>query len=334
MGGNALKNTYTRRYAKNEYYSLSDLMRAKVLSLENLDECCVIEAYKEKDSFGDMDILYTTYDDVPLSVEVIKKMFDPKEIVRNSNVISFDQEEFQIDIIHSPKVEFDYARNYFSFNDCGNLIGRIAKKFGLKHGHNGLRLPLRDGDQEFAEIVLTLDYREALDYLCFDHGKYKEGFNSLEEIFNWVAKNRFYNPEFYKLENLNHTAKIRDRKRSTYNEFLKFGEALQKSDPTKVYWTPSSDRMAYLENVFDYFPKAIDEYKSALRDLAFKRYIKTKFNGEIVSEVSGFVDKELGQFMQFLKKDFWFTPEVLVHLSDEQIRSKISCMVIEFQSER
>lgn len=33
---------------------------------------------------------------------------------------------------------FNTSLEYLNWNDLGNLIGRIAHKFGLKYGHKGL----------------------------------------------------------------------------------------------------------------------------------------------------------------------------------------------------
>ena len=184
----------------------------------------VIPSYNDKKSFGDMDIIYATYNDVPLEVEVFIELFKPKEIVRNSNVISLEYKEFQIDFIHSPKEEYDYALSYFSYNDISNLIGKLSRRFGLKHGHNGLRLPLRDGDNMIGEITLTLDHNRTLAFLGLDVEQFNKGFDNLDEIFSFVAASPHYNPDDYKLENISSAGRVRDKKRETYQKFLKFGE--------------------------------------------------------------------------------------------------------------
>jgi hypothetical protein len=53
------------------------------------------------------------------------------------------------------------------------------------------------------------------------------------------------------------------------------------------------------------------------------KFCKEKFNGDIVSELTGLTDKDLGKFMSHIKDDFNFRKENIVYLSREQIYSNI-----------
>lgn len=317
MGGNALKNTETRRYESEEYYNLVEEVINKFdIFLYNRVE--VIQSYNNKESFGDMDILYSTYDDNPISKSCFRQLFQPNELVQNTNVISLDYKQFQIDFIHVSKEEFDYALNYFGNNDLGNLIGKIARQFGLKHGHNGLFLPLRDGNNMFAEVILTLDYNKSLEFLGLDVDRYKQGFNELSDIFEFVSKSPYFNPDKYKLENLSNKGRVRDKKRTTYQEFLKYCETL-----TGEYWISNEDKTVYFEHIFFYYPEAYEDYKIQMARLAMVKYSKEKFNGDIVSNLTGLTDKDLGKFMSYIKDDFNFRKENIVYLSPHRIERNI-----------
>ena len=61
----------------------------------------VIYAYLSKESFGDVDIVYSTTDDEPFSVESLQQEFNPSRVVRNGEVTSFDYKELQVDLIHA-----------------------------------------------------------------------------------------------------------------------------------------------------------------------------------------------------------------------------------------
>lgn len=319
MGGNALKNTPTRRYSKEEYEVIYDKVMEGMIKLnKRVGAARDIQAYKTKESFGDMDILYTTWDETPLNVEEVKEVFSPNEIVRNTNVISFNCEELQVDLIHSKLYDYKYAHNYFAWNDLGNLIGRLAHQFGLKHGHKGLMFPIREADQVFAEITISMDHNKVLRFLDLDVDVYNAGFDTLEDIFKFVSKSKYFNPEFYKLENLNHVARIRDRKRSTYNLFLEYCETLE-----NTFWKPEKDDTKYVEKVFDFFPEALPKYQETMRDVALLRYARTKFNGTIVGELTGLENKQLGMFMQHLRGLFWFDIHTIVHLPQALIEKKI-----------
>lgn len=320
MGGNCIKNAHTRRYDADEYYSLCDDVIRKIsfgdntwLSVE------VIPSYRNKESFGDMDILYSTFTEKPFTKNKIHEMFpESKEIVVNTNVTSFEYEEFQIDLIHVRNDIIDYALNYFSFSDLGNLIGRIAHRFGLKHGHNGLFLPLRDGDNKFAEILLTDDYSTALKFLDLDPNRFKQGFDDLEDMFEYVTSSKWFHPDSYDLAELSHMHRTRDRKRVTYQKFLEYikdwsGEVIPRRP----------NKQDYMEEIFDFFPGAREQFRQVMADLAMKKMAKEKFNGDVVSEITGLVDRELGEFMKTLRNLFWFRPENLIYSTDSQIRERI-----------
>ena len=60
MGGNALKHTPTRRYAKAEYETLRDEVVAQLRADLPQQQVAAIPAYRAKASFGDLDVLFVT----------------------------------------------------------------------------------------------------------------------------------------------------------------------------------------------------------------------------------------------------------------------------------
>ena len=326
MGGNALKNTETRRYSEDEYFAIQPKIFNKLMSIEQVSSCYLIPAYCSKTSFGDMDILYTTYSGLPLNTHDIEPVFSPNETVRNGEVMSFDYCKLQVDIIHSPGESVDYALGYFSYNDLGNLIGRITKQLGLKHGHRGLYLPLRDGNQVFDEILINRDYSKTLEFIGLDHEIFNSGFDNLEDIFRYVSSSPYYSPDYYLLEKLNHVARVRDRKRSTYRDFLEFGK-----NWTGPVFVPETDQTVYLPKIFDYSPESYDRFKKSIEGLATLRLSRSKFNGEIVRNLTGLTGTELGEFMQVLKGKIEFSREFVIYQSEEQIDRQIMVQYKEFK---
>ena len=45
----------------------------------------------------------------------------------------------QVDYIKSNLEDFDFSKNFFAFNDLGNLIGRIAAQASFSFGFDGLK---------------------------------------------------------------------------------------------------------------------------------------------------------------------------------------------------
>lgn len=318
MGGNALKNTYTRRYDRDEYKQLESSVLIRLLSDIRIDKVRLIPAYHNKESFGDMDVLVSYAEKINI-IDIVKEIFNPNEIVKNDTVVSFDYKEFQIDLIRVPAEVSDYAHAYFGYNDLGNLIGKLCHKFGLKHGHTGLYLPLRDGDNMFAEILINSDHRKTLKFLGLDCERFDLGFDDLDSIFNYVSSSKYFNPDFYQLENLNNIARTRDRKRETYNKFLKFCDTY-----TGPKWTTfSHDKSDYLQMIFDAFPEAYPVVQEKVMQLSAKKHMRTKFNGEIVSMLTGLKAKELGMFMKHLKTLWNFSDTILMYLDDAVIQQNI-----------
>src|SRR5690606_38413900 len=94
---------------------------------------------------------------------------------------------FQVDLISIPPESFDFARRYFRFSDLGNLIGRIARSTDTVLKHDGLYFQYRDGDLLYREILLTRDFDAALRYLGFEPDRYHDGFEDLDDVFEYVG---------------------------------------------------------------------------------------------------------------------------------------------------
>ena len=318
MGGNALTEGLTRRHNKSEFFIKSLEVIDRMIRSKGVSRVRLIESYRSKETFGDSDILYSTITDKPYSVEYIREIFpESKEISRNTSVISLEYDELQVDLIHVKMCEFNYALDYFAYNDSGNLCGKIAHQLGLKHGHRGLTLPIRDGDNIVGEVMLTQEHSTALQFLDLNPDAFDCGFDTLEDIFKFVRSSKYFSPESYKLENLNTIGKMRDKKRTTYRSFLEYNEANPVANP----YVKSKDKLVQLEHIFNYFgPDALEEYTRVTQELAAIRYIKTRFNGDIVSKISGYTGKGLGQFMQYLKKnEFLLQPHSIPLLDDAKI---------------
>ncbi len=326
MGGNALKNTTTRRYTADEYFALVDEILLKTNKLHAVSRLEVIPAYNEKTSFGDMDILYSVFDGSALHVQNIVDLFQPNEIVKNGDVISFDYKELQIDLIFTPEEKFDYALSYFSWNDLGNLTGKLAKRFNLSHGHKGLYLPLRDeAGNKYDSILITEDHDRALKFVGLDPEVFNAGFDNLQQIFEFVASSVNYSSEWYKLENVSSIGRIRDKKRTTYQEFLKFGENWTGIPASKV-----EDKSVFLKQIFEHFPEALPAFEAAVHKHTIKRMLKEKFNGDLVSSWTKLKGQELGIFMKVLRKDFFFSPEILLYLTLERIERNVMHYMVKY----
>ena len=308
MGGKAL-SVESARLQRSEYEPVRDAVMEKLWQHLPHKRKTDIKAYASKPDFGDLDIII----EGPFDPIAIANALGASEIVRNGDVTSIgimtNAGLFQVDLIKIESDAYEFARRYFSFNDLGNLIGRVAHKAGFKFGHRGLVYVVRDGAQNshvVAELIVTQDWAQALKFLDYDPQAYERGFETLEDIYKFTVTSKFSNSDIYLLENVNAVARVRDRKRKTYTGFLAWQKNpdVSKSIP-KFDWSDKESRRAeFLEKAFALFPNFKDEHANSIERLRRQKIVGEKFNGNLVSELTGLAGRELGHFIQAIKKRF------------------------------
>ena len=294
MGGNVFPGK-TRRYNRAEYLAIEEYLSDSVFSalFEKFEVCPYLPS---KETFGDMDVVCVPAG--PLDIDRLKDWFETDHVKRNGDCYSLVYEELQIDIIVSNELEYEFHRNYLGVFDRGNFVGKVAHMLGLKFGHDGLFLPVRSSDShKLGDIVLTRDPRVAEDFLDI---KPLVNAQSFQDVFDNVVASKYFNPEVFLLENNNAVARIRDKKRPSYHQFLELCETL----PAREYFPRSADKAQYLPMIFDAFPNAKEEYRVLFAKKEKLDALKLIFNGDLVSEYTGLTGKELGQFMMALKHKY------------------------------
>ncbi len=313
MGGKALKNTQTTRLSRTDFERVSSTVSAVLRERFPGSRVEVIPAYRSKADFGDLDVLVSS-EGVQAAgggealQDLARTAFFATELFKNGNVLSFDfrahaeqtDPGFQVDVITMPEASFEFALRYFSFNDLGNLIGRTAHKQGCSFGHDGLWFYFRDGDYKFRELLLTRDFDLALRFLGYDPARFHQGFEVLPDLFEYVAGSAFFNRDIFLLENRNYQSRVRDRKRKTYTEFLKWCE----DQPGLPAFPYPEDKQKWLPRLFEWFPAFQLDYLQAEKDLVRQREAKERFNGELVANWTGLQDKELGAVMKRVRESF------------------------------
>lgn len=332
MGGNALAEFGARRYSKEEYEQTSK----EVCSLLAKYNPEVIKCYSGKETFGDLDLIVDSLNEE--NYGEICSALNSWVYIRNNEVISILYKELQVDIIPMSKENKNTALQYYSYNDLGNLMGKIFHKFGVKYGHKGLTLPVRDGNRKIGEILLSKDPEEIFRFGGFSFSRYSIGFNTLVDLFEFIISSEYFNSEIYDYENLNSINRIRDRKRQTYHSFLEYLKDTMIKAP-KGFTYPVSirsyfltgikgykfeeDKAKYLSKIFKAFPHAKKEYEDLLANLKQQNAIKAKFNGYLVNEVTGLQGISLGRFMAYLRESWGgFGPELLEQ-TDSTIRGRV-----------
>lgn len=322
MGGKAfLGNHELCRLSTREYEGLI----AKIFDYEDENHRS-IPYYSDKESHGDLDLLinssyYRFY-------EMKKKLLTDAGLTvidhkKNGSVDSFlvelsDNRKFQIDMISTPADEMDFARFYFGFNDLGNLMGRLARATGLKFGHNGLFYTQRSKTNDniiLKEHLLSKDRDKVLTHLDLDPDRYREGFKSLEDMFEFVTSSKFYSFDNFDPTQRNRTARTRDAKRPTYTKFLEWAEHVP-SNKKPIRW-----KMLYDYHCAEFphllFDMIIEERKDEIR-----QELASKVNGDIIMGLTGLEGKELGQFIRTFRAKY--DDDWLLKMSQYDIYDKIT----------
>lgn len=323
MGGNAIKDA--QRLDAELYFKVQSDVMNYLLKLFPNSTVLPIAAYKQKESFGDLDLLISS-DNLPETWKKdVLKTFDAEDKedhYDNKSVLSFRYsneelgvERFQVDIIKEKAETLTMAWHYFSYNDLSNLLGRISKKVGFKLAHDGLYYIERDGDDIYFDERFSMDYGVALDLLGIDLATYVN-FETLEDIFKFVASSPYFNPDIYLLHNRNYTSRVRDRKRSTYNAFLKWCEEhnenlthfpYESTDDYGGYGCTNNRIGVAVDEIMERYPKFHERVLEARERHYLDKSFEECFNANFVmnmaeelfaSELKG---KELGQIMSKIK---------------------------------
>lgn len=305
MGGNALK-LVTERKSASEYFRIVDEF---INTFERVFgfRPVLIKSYHTKESFGDIDFLVEG-EKLPHNwTSTVKAAFelDGTTYIKNSNVVTIAYQRMQVDLIVTPAKYMETSAKYFAFNDCSNIIGRILHKLGIKLGHKGISLIIRHkerSDHILKEIELSHRYEDALEILGLDVDAHNHGFDMLEDIFEYVSTSKFFDPEIYAFENRSYTSRVRDKKRATYNGFLKW---IEQHPEKKKYSFPDKNERGgysirepyYTDIVLKKWPWVEQIVNETIAQFEFSLRVKEKYNGHIIGEMTGLSGKELGAFM-------------------------------------
>lgn len=323
MGGNAL-HIETVRLGKEAYEELKTDVLHRLETYVN--DVMVPMSYHNKPDFGDLDVIMN-YDGNMR--ELIIQLFNPTEIYKNDKVYSFDYKDFQVDFIQIPKGEMDIAYHYYSYNDMGNLLGRLSKVFGLKFGSDGLKYVHynEDKSKKLGEVYLTKDFKRILNLLRLSHDRYLEGFDELEDIYEFIVSSPFFCEQYFRLDFGTATSRNSDSRRKVFNGFSNY--VLENSVQSAVYYNSKRDR---LKMVASLFPDAELYQKIEQFDIqeAKRKEVVAKFSGHVVMDwypqLNG---KALGIAIKKFYASFQSTEQMqdwVLQNSDKNIRKRFDSL--------
>ena len=301
MGGKALKNVKTRRYTKEEY----DTAYREISSiLENLCVSFTLNLeYRTKDSFGDMDIfIKNRY----IPKDFIKYFYESKtgyhEVVYNGPVTSFNYGDLQVDFIFVEPIDWDTTINMYAWNDLGNFIGRVAYSMGLKYSNKGLVYKYK-GKYIKQDLIISKDMSLILPFLGFDYYKWLRGFDTQEDIFDYVISSKYFDLGIFEYKNLTSKHRHRNKNRTMYLEFMEYC----KDKGIKAGANSLSPVLVDHFKLREHFPSLHSSISYLDKKEKLKKVIANKFNGTKIKNKYGLEGEELGSCIKRFKdstKDF------------------------------
>jgi len=303
MGGNALKIP-TRRVDTTEY-SIIDMEVSNILYDENI-KCHTTQSFDSKETFGDLDILISNKSFAKSNdmYDFIVKNYKPKDVHRNKSVISFEYKDFQVDFILIDDKHWEASKVYYSYNDLGNLMGRISYKMGFRYGHEGLRVNYNSPHGgKTLKIYVSRDPKEIFNFLGFDYERFNNGFKDLDEIFKYVMYSKYYTPNIFQYESLNHQNKTRNKKRANYRGFLEYIADEKTLKPLDLGF-PDHDFIEEGEKYFNIEIKSkIKTFDENILNNKRNDVTAERLNMEIIQEHFDISGKELGKAITTFRKE-------------------------------
>jgi hypothetical protein len=254
--------------------------------------------YANKPDFGDLDVLVQSrpdWDKLRLEIVADLGITQTKAI---GHVFSTVYRELQTDFFTVPAQYLESTYNFMSFNDLGNFLGRICRRFNLKYGEHGLSYVYRRDDERYKkDLEITQDFARICQFLGLDFPAWQNGFASLETLFEWVMASPYFSVAPY-LQPEGSLEK-RSRERTTVQKFIEYLHAnvQNHSDFTPVFL----ERYEYLPLICQAFPEANLESRIEREQQLESHAVQfaKKFNGQLVMRLRPDLrDRALGEFIQ------------------------------------
>lgn len=317
MGGNLFK---LGRIPKAKYLRIEGELRAYLD--HKLGNCYRIPRYyRSKPDFGDVDVIISdatiqsTWQD--LRMEFVQDL-DIQEYKSAGAVFSTVYQNFQVDFFHREQRYYESTYHYLSFNDIGNILGKIFKRFNLKYGEQGLLYVFRRADGHYQkDLQVSQDFERIFTFLQLDFAHWERGFDTLDEMFHWATASPYFSIQPYQEQDATTAQRVKER--TTMRRFV---EWLDAQGITQRY-NFLEDRDAYLPVINDFFPEAklMEKITQERTRETVVAQLREKYSGKIVMHL--FPDLqgvELGAFMRNFQAQWEDYEVALSELSAAEIQ--------------
>lgn len=343
MGGKAFSELNIVRLNKDENEEISSKLVRFLRQSLGTSDVSVLPYYKDKPSFGDIDIILT-HEDISNFENKIKSDFyeyfqketcSPR-IANNGGVISFayqknNQDYVQVDLMPHPKEQFNKIIQYFAYNDLCILISRFISipVFNARYTPDGCEINVyRDDDSYECLLGIAKTENKLVNYLHFldlDVERFKCGFNSKNELYQFVTDSRFFDFDNFKQAiGVDNISEKERQNRDVYRGFIDY--VIDNKQHKKM--NKMDDPQNYL---FSHFPELKMQYDYFKNE--YKKYIffKSKFNGENIGKILNIdcQDRVLGKVMKsFLKNRVLSENKELIDTVNNMSDNEFNAMIL------
>ncbi len=342
MGGNLFK---LGRLPRAEYLVIEGVVREFLDDLLG-DGYRIPRYYASKPDFGDLDVVVSSAAIDAAGgwsefCDAIARGLGVDKSKSVGHVYSTVVRNFQVDyFIRSPELlEATYC--YLSFNDLGNLIGKMYRRLGLKYGEDGLSYVFRRESQPSyrRDLLVSRDWPRILRFLELDVSAWEAGFDRLEDMFVWVVASPYFSVAPYDLARAqlgqseqnqardakpavrgrSRTTAVRARTRPTMQRFMAWLE--HEGIDQRCEFRPERD--AYVEDIAAAFPEAklVEALAEERAREGEANALRQKFGGQQVREWTGLDGKLLGSFLRRFTQTY--PNEILLAMDPEAIRAAV-----------
>ena len=288
--------------------------------------------YGDKPDFGDMDVILAQMHHLDKWDELraaILRDFGISEYKSVGHVFSTSLRGLQTDFFMVPEEDLETAYTFMSFNDLGNFIGRICRRFDLKYGERGLEYVYRRAiGNHHVNLEVSRDFRETCHFLGLDHDVFEQGFGSLREVFDWVIASPYFSVAPY-LDETSSNLQKRAADRTTVTRFIAY---LRECNVDKR--PEFRERVSYLDDVIAAFPRADLGTKIQREREAEARsiMIAKKFNGKHVMRLLPGLDGEkLGALIRQFKASIHDFEGWVLHADEAEVDARILAFAASFE---
>ncbi|KAJ7650406.1 hypothetical protein FB45DRAFT_986465 [Roridomyces roridus] len=185
---------------------------------------------------------------------------------------------YQVDVhVCTDRAAFERINFHHSYGDLGMILGLISRNKNLAFGVKGLKIP----QPPRAPFQLSESMDDIVKYMGLSMERWKAGFETKAEIFQWVATSSLFDPMRFRSEGQGITKVNPERK--MYAEFVQWVNEQKEHHDTSCRVL---DKDEQVQHALKYFGRK-EEFDRLAKEDADRVRLKAAFNGTKVREWTG-----------------------------------------------